>query len=667
MEWNIIDQVIYVARTYGSYIFVFFIGKYGFSLGMCIQVVCLLYLYSILQDNTHIKIEKKTRPAWVVFPDVDKAEWTNQVIKKLWPFLQHNLGILLTDFSTDISETYLSHYYIGLEINLLNIGDRPVRLVGVKSYDISERRKVMVDLYLEYFSNSEVELLLTHSWLKVKWPMRLKSLEMKGKVRLEATLMTVNGLPAINKLSLSLVSLPIIEFDFGDIYEKLGVHLLAKYLLGFWLEENLLCPLSMDIYEDSEGLVDNTALPQGVLNLILIEARNLINADKFSFPSDVSDPYAVISFHVRTGNQNNPQIFRYQTHTIENTLNPKWDYLCQVPMEDIENISDIKINVFDSDLVTSDDILGECEISQYSVVRTARTCKERKVWKSLYLGEKAHGQVKVLVSWSPLDLRNNISNNCQGILVVYVDSCQNLSKLGNNYPYWKLRLAVGNSIKLSQAVQMSSNPAFCERFVFLVECPEKDWFKFEIFNMKNEKSGGNLQMKISDIWRDNLTLSTFITRELVTKSPQGQRKDPKLVFSCEFKKLLHSAEIIHKLNFALPSNNSVRRAWKKANTKIFGPNNLNLGELNKHMFKEQGIQEVRETSLESRKSIDRSKKMIQGGNHSKRSITSVAGGAIATKTKKKETHFTERERTTKEEIHEEVKYLFFAPQSFFFL
>ena len=50
----------------------------------------------------------------------------------------------------------------------------------------------MIDLYLEYFSDAKAEILLSHSWLKEKWPLRLKSLEMKGKVRPEVTLMTVN-------------------------------------------------------------------------------------------------------------------------------------------------------------------------------------------------------------------------------------------------------------------------------------------------------------------------------------------------------------------------------------------------------------------------------------------------------------------------------------------
>ena len=116
---------------------------------------------------------------------------------------------------------------------------------------------------------------------------------------------------------------------------------------------------------------------------------------------------------------------------------------------------------------------------------------------------------------------------------------------------------------------MSSHPIFCERFVFLVENPEKDWLSLDFFNMKNNKSGGNLRMRISEICHDKLTLSEFLTRELVTKTPTGQRKDPKIVFSCEFRKLLHTTEIMHKLNFALPRKQTLRRAWKNAENRLF--------------------------------------------------------------------------------------------------
>ena len=387
---------------------------------LSIQIVFLVALYMLMFNFSHFKStkqnidKKKIRPAWVVYPDVYKAEWLNQVIKKLWPFLQEHLRIVLKDLAKDISETYLKSYGTELKINLLKIGERPIQVVGAKAHHVNERTKVMIDFHLEYFSDADVEIILTLFWLKVKWPLKLKSLEVKGKLRVEVNVMTANGLPAINKLTISMLTLPSIDFDFGEFYEKLGIHILGKYLIGNWIEENLLYPLNMEVFDDTQGLEDHMILPQGVLNLILIEAKNLLDKDRYSFSSDVSDPYAVISFHVKTKDANSPQIFRFQTQTIENSLNVKWNYLCQVPMDNIENISDIKISVFDSDLVTADDNLGECEISRLSVVRTARTCKETQFWKKLYLGENSCGKVKLTISWSSLDVNNVITNNSQG-------------------------------------------------------------------------------------------------------------------------------------------------------------------------------------------------------------------------------------------------------------
>ena len=60
--------------------------------------------------------------------------------------------------------------------------------------------------------------------------------------------------------------------------------------------------------------------PEGVLRVHVIEAKNLVKKDFGVLGRGKSDPYAVICVGAQ----------EYRTETISNTLNPKWDYWCEV-------------------------------------------------------------------------------------------------------------------------------------------------------------------------------------------------------------------------------------------------------------------------------------------------------------------------------------------------
>lgn len=61
-------------------------------------------------------------------------------------------------------------------------------------------------------------------------------------------------------------------------------------------------------------------LLQGVLRIHVIEAKNLMKKDITMLGKGKSDPYAIISVGAQ----------QFRTQTIDNTVNPKWDYWCEV-------------------------------------------------------------------------------------------------------------------------------------------------------------------------------------------------------------------------------------------------------------------------------------------------------------------------------------------------
>lgn len=62
---------------------------------------------------------------------------------------------------------------------------------------------------------------------------------------------------------------------------------------------------------------------QGVLRIHVVQAKHLMKKDIGVLGKGKSDPYAVISVGAQ----------EFRTKTIDNTVDPKWDYWCEVCIE----------------------------------------------------------------------------------------------------------------------------------------------------------------------------------------------------------------------------------------------------------------------------------------------------------------------------------------------
>lgn len=59
---------------------------------------------------------------------------------------------------------------------------------------------------------------------------------------------------------------------------------------------------------------------KGVLRIHVVEAKDLMKKDIGVLGKGKSDPYAVINVGAQ----------QFRTQTIDSTVNPKWDYWCEV-------------------------------------------------------------------------------------------------------------------------------------------------------------------------------------------------------------------------------------------------------------------------------------------------------------------------------------------------
>jgi len=142
-------------------------------------------------------------------------------------------------------------------------------------------------------------------------------------------------------------------------------------------------PLSMSSDFGAGGLL-------GMLSVRIIAAFNLVNMDS-GILGDVSDPY--VKFWLDSQSEEQSQ----KTETINNDLNPVWStdpYSFPITSQD----DLLHLEVWDSDMLTADDLLGRLIIPIEHIV-----CGEPNQVLRLrdHLQDTQHGELEVEVAFSP--------------------------------------------------------------------------------------------------------------------------------------------------------------------------------------------------------------------------------------------------------------------------
>lgn len=70
-------------------------------------------------------------PAWVSFPDVEKAEWLNKIVAQVWPFLGQYMEKLLAETVAPTVRGSNPHLQT-FTFTRVELGEKPLRILGVK-------------------------------------------------------------------------------------------------------------------------------------------------------------------------------------------------------------------------------------------------------------------------------------------------------------------------------------------------------------------------------------------------------------------------------------------------------------------------------------------------------------------------------------------------------
>ncbi|XP_071644428.1 extended synaptotagmin-2 isoform X1 [Temnothorax longispinosus] len=483
---------------------------------------------SVLAKEKELIVNRMNElPSWVYFPDFDRAEWLNRILYKVWPSMNQFVRQLCKQSIEPSIVEKLTEYKIkGFQFDRLVLGRIPPKIYGIKVYDKNtSRNEIILDADIMYAGDCDITFFVGN----IKGGIR--DFQIHGLVRVVMKPM-LPMMPLIGGVQIFYLNVPTINFNlvgvadvldlpgFNEILRKTIVEQIAAILV---LPNKIIIPLSQEVPMESLKIPE----PEGVLRIHVVEAKHLMKKDIGMLGKGKSDPYAVINVGAQ----------EFRTKTIDNTVNPKWDFWCEAMISSC-NMQEAVVSLWDWDAnvpgVQYDDFLGRAtiEVNQVKKKGTIDT------WISLE--QAKHGMVHLRLTWlqfsrDSADLRAalietqelRVTSMSTAVLILYIDSAKNLPCIrGNKQPDVYLEASVGGKKERTATVPRSCDPVWERGFTFLVSNPETGILHMKIIDEKTAMTVGEMRYNLSLLLeRNNLE---------VTQQPYNLQKaeaDSKLVLS----------------------------------------------------------------------------------------------------------------------------------------
>ncbi|XP_064161178.1 uncharacterized protein esyt1b isoform X7 [Anguilla rostrata] len=458
-----------------------------------------------LQDNeqefTSSKMLKSKRdlPAWVNFPDVEKVEWLNKVLQQAWPFVGQYFEKLLAE-SIAPSIRASSVHLQTLNFTKVDLGSKAMKVVGVKAHTENDRGQVLLDLYISYVGDVEINVEVKRYFCNAG----IKGMQLHGMLRVILEPL-IGDVPIVGAVTMFFIRRPQLDINWTGLTNLLdipGLNVKSDTLIMDAIASFLVLPnrLTVPLVPDLHVAQLRSPLPRGVVRVHLLEAEGLAAKDnlmKGAF-SGMSDPYAV----VRVGTQT------FTSRHVDNELNPKWREMYEVIVHEVPG-QELEVEVFDKD-PDQDDFLGRTKMD-LGIVK-----KEIVVDEWFTLKDVRSGRVHLRLEWltllpttDQLDqvLERNKSINfpsktadppSSAILAVYLDRAEELPmKKGNKDPSPVVQLSVEDITRESRTCYGTNNPVFEDAFTFFIQNPHNQEIDIQVKDTDRILSLGSLTIPLS--------------------------------------------------------------------------------------------------------------------------------------------------------------------------
>ncbi|NXW05216.1 ESYT2 protein, partial [Fregetta grallaria] len=425
------------------------------------------------EEAVRLSVSSADLPAWVHFPDTERAEWLNKTVKQMWPFICQFIEKLFRE-TIEPAVRGANNHLSTFSFTKIDIGHQPLRINGVKVYTENvDKRQIILDLQISFVGNCEIDLEIKRYFCRAG----VKSIQIHGTMRVILEPL-IGDMPLIGALSLFFLRKPLLEINWTGLTNLLdvpGLNGLSDTIILDIISNYLVLPNRITVPLVSEVQIAQLRfpIPKGVLRIHFIEAQDLEGKDTYlkGIVKGKSDPYGII----RVGNQ------IFQSKVIKENLNPKWNEVYEALVYEHPG-QELEIELFDED-PDKDDFLGSLMIDLIEVEK-----------------ERLLDEVSVLTSIrADKDQANDGLSSA--LLILYLDSARNLpsGKKINSNPNPLVLLSVGHKAQESKIRYKTNEPVWEENFTFFVHNPKRQDLEVEVRDEQHQCSLGNFKLPLSQL------------------------------------------------------------------------------------------------------------------------------------------------------------------------
>uniref|UniRef100_A0A8C5ATJ4 Extended synaptotagmin-like protein 2a n=1 Tax=Gadus morhua TaxID=8049 RepID=A0A8C5ATJ4_GADMO len=467
-------------------------------------------------------VEKRTRlptadlPPWVHFPDVERVEWLNKTVKQMWPFICQFVDKLFRETiepAVRSANPHLSSFCF----TKIDLGDKAIRVNGVKVYTENvDKRQIIMDLQISFVGNTEIDVDIKKYYCRAG----IKSIQLQGVLRVVMEPL-LGDMPLIGALSVFFLKKPLLDINWTGLTNMLdipGINGLCDSIIQDIIYGYLVLPnrLTIPLVGDDQLAQLRFPLPQAVLRIHLLEARDLVGKDKFlgGLIKGKSDPYCVVMM----GNK------EFKSKVVHETVHPKWNEVYEVLVYD-HTVKQLEIEVFDED-TDKDDFLGRYPTSwlappppppppppsppppqqhlhhiQYHHHHLHHPHRHPHYHHLRHLHPSSLHPPPIQCALAGIKAARGQANDgpSSAVLVVFLDSARNLpsGKKVSSDPNPFIQFRVGHKSFDSKIRYKTNSPVWEEAFTFLIHNPRAQELEVEVKDEKHSCTLGMLVLPLS--------------------------------------------------------------------------------------------------------------------------------------------------------------------------
>eukprot|EP00062_Callorhinchus_milii_P024119 gi/632983699/ref/XP_007908775.1/ PREDICTED: extended synaptotagmin-1 [Callorhinchus milii] len=461
---------------------------------------CRLHRALYLLDNEELVTRNQTQhslPAWISFPDLERAEWLNKVLLQAWPFVGQFLEkLLLNSIAPAVRES--NNHLQTFSFTKVSFGVKPLKIHGVKTHTDSNKNQVTIDLHISYIGDCEINVEVKKYFCKAG----VNGIQLHGMLRVILEPL-IGDMPLVGAVTLFFIQRPVLEINWTGLTNLLDIPglssktdtMLMDTIASFLVLPNrITCPLMSDL----RAAELRSPLPRGIVRIFLVEAVSLESKDTYvkGIIKGRSDPYAI----VRVGTQT------FMSKTISESINPKWNEMYEVMVHEVPGQL-LEIEIFDKD-PDQDDFLGRMKLDLGEVMKgrildewfTLKDVERGKVhlrleWLSLR-SEAATLEQALLVN-SSISTKDNEEPSA-AVMVVYVDQAQDLPlKHGTREPNALVQVSLLDKTFETRAIYNTVAPVWEDAFTFFVQNPQQQDLDIQVKDDDRQQGLGSLTLPLA--------------------------------------------------------------------------------------------------------------------------------------------------------------------------